>query len=131
MTYFLWFVKLRLKIINNNFFKDFNTILKTFLILVGIVFLQIIATRLLHKYLFNNMMLLGLDAKVLVMVFSLIVVFWIYLMSFFQSISSFVRNFFKSPDMNYLISLPISSNYIFWFFPSNFYYDFFSCYSLS
>ena len=113
MNYILWFIKLRFLILKNSIWKDAKTIIKTLSIAVAIVIFQILLTNLLYENIFRNILLSDEHAKGMLIIFFFLAVIWIYLISFVQSVSSFVRNFFKSPDMSYLISIPIPSNFVF------------------
>ncbi|TYQ17945.1 UNVERIFIED_CONTAM: putative ABC exporter [Acetivibrio alkalicellulosi] len=113
MNYILWFLKLRFLILKNSLFKDTKAIIRTMSIAIVIIIAQILLTNVLYKNIFSSIS--DEQALAMLIVFFFIAVMWIYLSAFVQSISSFVRNFFKSPDMNYLISIPIPSDYVFLF----------------
>lgn len=115
MNYILWFLKLRFLILKNILWKDTKTIIRTLSIASVIIIFQIFLTNLLHKNIFSDIMLSDEKAKGILILFFFGVVIWIYLISFVQSIVGFIRNFFKSPDMNYLLSIPVPSNYVFLF----------------
>lgn len=115
MNYILWFFKLRFLILKNSIWKDAKAIIKTLSIGVVIIIVQTLLTNLLYQNIFSKIMLSDEQAKGMLIVFFFVAVIWIYLISFVQSISSFVRNFFKSPDMSYLISIPIPANFVFLF----------------
>lgn len=115
MNYILWFLKLRFLILKNSIWKDAKAIVRTLSIAGVIVIIQIFLINLLSKNVFSNILLSDEQAKGMLIIFFFVAVIWIYLISFVQSINSFVRNFFKSPDVNYLISIPIPSNFVFLF----------------
>lgn len=115
MNYFLWFVKLRFSFLKNSLFKDSNTIKKTLSIALVMVVGQIALTRILYKTVFSNIFIMDEMVNGLLIVFFFVAVTWIYLISFAQSINAFIQNFYKSPDMNYLITIPIPFNHVFLF----------------
>ncbi len=115
MNYILWFLKLRFLILKNILWKDTKAIIRTLSIAAVIIIFQIFLTNLLYKNIFSDIMLSDEEGKVILILFFFGAVIWIYLISFVQSIVGFIRNFFKSPDMNYLISIPVPSNYVFLF----------------
>lgn len=115
MNYILWFIKLRFLVLKNSLWKDSKTIIRTLSIAAAIIIGQILLTNILHKNIFGNIDISDELVNGMLIVFFFVAVIWIYLISFIQSISTFIRNFYKSPDMNYLISIPVPLNYVFLF----------------
>ncbi len=115
MSYILWFIKLRLLVLKNSMWKDTKTVMRTLSIAAAIIIGQIVLTNLIYRNIFSNMVVSDELVKGMLIVFFFVAVIWIYLTPFIQSISTFVRNFYKSPDMSYLISIPIPLNYVFLF----------------
>lgn len=115
MNYIKWFLKLRFLVLKNSLWKDRKAIIRTLLIAAAVIIGQIILINILNKTVFSNIFISDEMVKPMLNLFFLVTIIWIYLISFVQSISTFIRNFYKSPDMNYLISIPIPLNYVFLF----------------
>lgn len=101
--------------LKNKLWKDRKTTVKTLLITCIVILAQIGLTVLFYRTIFKNIIPVEGQSRGILSLFFLIAVIWIYLIACVQGISNFVKSFFKSPDMNYLISIPIPSNYIFLF----------------
>ncbi|UNC90824.1 putative ABC transporter permease subunit [Candidatus Contubernalis alkaliaceticus] len=116
MNYILWFLKLRFLTLKNSLWKDAKTIMRTLIIAALILCAQFLLAYLLKKYIFSSVIPAN-DAQVrpVLLILFFVAVIWIYFIAFFQSISNFVRHFLKSPDLNYLISIPVPLNYVFLF----------------
>ncbi len=113
MSYLLWFSKLRYTCLKNSMFKDSKTTKRTLSIALAIIIGQIVLTRILYRTIFNQLSIADEMVNPIVIVFLFVVVIWIYLISLVQSMNTFIQNFYKSPDMSYLISVPIPFNYVF------------------
>ncbi len=114
MDYILWFLKLRLSILRNILWKDRNTVLRTVKIGMIIVSLQILLIYLFKKYTFNGLIPEDITAaKTVIMALCTVATTFIHFFAFVQSISNIIKNFYKSPDLNYLISIPVPINYVF------------------
>jgi len=115
MNYIKWFIKLRFLVLKNSLWKDTKAIMRTLLIAAAVIIGQIILVNILYKTVFSNIVTSEELVKGMLNVFFFVAIIWIYLISFVQSISTFMQNFYKSPDMSYLISIPIPLNYVFLF----------------
>lgn len=115
MSYIKWFIKLRFLILKNSLWKDTKAIARTLSITGAIIMGQILLTQILYRNIFGNIIISDELFNGMLIVFFFVAIIWIYLVSFVQSISTFIRNFYKSPDMNYLISIPVPLNYVFLF----------------
>lgn len=113
MNFVLWFIKLRYLVLKNTLWKDFRTVARTLAIGTAIVTAQVFLARLFHKYIFAGTVLPLEQARGALTVLLLLAVIWIYAISFVQSIHGFLRNFLQSPDLSYLVSVPIPFNYVF------------------
>jgi len=101
--------------LKNKLWKDRKTTFKTLLITCIVILAQIGLTVLFYRTIFKNILPTDGTERGIFNLFFLIAVTWIYLIAFTQGISNFVKSFYKSPDLNYLVSIPIPSNYIFLF----------------
>ncbi|MBM7614156.1 putative ABC transporter permease subunit [Alkaliphilus hydrothermalis] len=115
MNYIKWFIKLRFLVLKNSLFKDTKVFVRTLSIAIAIITGQIVFINILYKNIFSNIAISDEVVNGILIVFFFVAVIWIYLTSFVQSISTFIRNFYKSPDMNYLITIPVPLNYVFLF----------------
>lgn len=115
MGYFKWFIRLRFLILKNSLWKDVKTAGRTLAISAAVVISQIVLTSIIYRNIFSRMAPVYELGKSLLSLFFLVAVVWIYLISFTQSISGFLRNFYKSPDMNYLITIPVPFDQVFLF----------------
>ncbi|KAB3525928.1 putative ABC transporter permease subunit [Alkaliphilus serpentinus] len=115
MSYIKWFIKLRFLALKNTLWKDKKAIMRTLSITAAIILGQILLTNILYKNIFSNIAISHELVNGMLIAFFFVAVIWIYLISFVQSISTFIRNFYKSPDMNYLITIPVPLNYVFLF----------------
>ncbi len=113
MHFILWFLKLRFTIHRNSLWRDTKVSLRTLAIAAVVIGIQALLTFVFYRFIFRDT-LLGTDQFAgMLLVFFTIAVIWIYLLSFLQSINNFVRNFLQSPEINYLVSIPVPSSYIF------------------
>ncbi|RQD75186.1 MAG: hypothetical protein D5R97_06620 [Candidatus Syntrophonatronum acetioxidans] len=113
MHFILWFLKLRFTIHRNSFWRDTKVSLRTLTIAAVVIGVQALLTFVFYRFIFRDTLL---DTDLLagmLLVFFTIAVIWIYLLSFVQSINNFVRNFLQSPEINYLVSIPVPSSHIF------------------
>lgn len=115
MNYIKWYIQLLFLVLKNSLWKDTKAIMKALSTAAAIVIGQIVLTNILYRNVFANIDTLDEMVKGLLNVFFFVAVIWIYLTSFVQSISTFMQKFYKSPDMNYLISIPLPLNYVFLF----------------
>ncbi|KAB3529888.1 hypothetical protein F8154_14355 [Alkaliphilus pronyensis] len=115
MSYIKWFIKLRFLVLKNSLWKDAKVFVRTLSIAIAIIIGQIVLINILYKNIFSNIAISDEMVNGILIVFFFVAVIWIYLTSFVQSISTFIRNFYKSPDMNYLITIPVPLNYVFLF----------------
>ncbi len=115
MKYFIWFAKLQFSIFKNSYFKDVNTMKKTLSLMVLLIVGQVALTRILYTTMFSTISFSNEIVSGLLFVFFLIAVIWVYLITFAQSVNLFIQKFYKSPDMSYLITIPIPFNYVFMF----------------
>lgn len=111
MRYILWFFQLRFLILKNSLWRDTKTMIRTLSVAAAVIAVQYVLIRLFQRYIFGE--LSEAQAGASASLFFFLAVAWISILSFVQSISSFVRSFFNSADMHYLITLPIPSDHIF------------------
>lgn len=115
MNYIKWYLQLRFLVLKNSLWKDTKAIMRTLSITTAIIIGQIVLINILYRNIFNHIVTSDELINGMLIVFFFVAIIWIYLISFVQSISTFMKNFYKSPDMNYLISIPIPLNYVFLF----------------
>jgi hypothetical protein len=115
MRYIKWFIRLRLLVLRNNFLKNKEAVFKTLSISLTAVIGQIILTNVLYRNILGSMDLTDAMTKGVTILFFFMIAIWIYLISLMQSLGSFMRNFYRTPDINYLTTLPIPTNYVFIF----------------
>lgn len=115
MNYIKWFIKLRFLVLKNSLWKDTKVFVRTLSITTAIIIGQIVLTNIIYKNIFSNIAISDEVVNGMLIIFFFVAVIWIYLTLIVQSISTFIRNFYKSPDMNYLITIPVPLNYVFLF----------------
>ncbi len=114
MDYLMWFLKLRLLSVRNSLWIDKNRIMRTVKIGIIIICAQILLVYLFKNYIFDGLLPSGeTGTKALLLILFTGVVIWIYFISFVDSISNIIRNLYRSPDLNYLMSLPVPVNNVF------------------
>ena len=113
MGYILWSLELRFLILRNTLWKDPITIIKTLSVTAVVIAAQLVLINVFYRYIFRSIMVADEMVKVVLMVVFFLVLSWIYLISFMQSMNTYFKNFHGSPDMNYLLSIPIPLNYVF------------------
>ncbi|MCW3489494.1 putative ABC transporter permease subunit [Dethiobacter alkaliphilus] len=115
MYYIKWYIQLLYLGLKNTLWKDTEAIVKTLSTAAAIIIGQIVLTNLLYRHVFSNIVIFDEMVIGMLSVFFFVAIIWIYLISLVQSISNFMQNFYKSPDLNYLISIPIPFNHVFSF----------------
>lgn len=113
MYFILWFLRLRFKIHRNRFWRDTKVSLRTLTIAAVVIGILALLTSVFYRFIFRDTLLGNDQLAGMLLVFFAIAVIWIYLLSFVKSINSFVRIFLQSPEINYLVSIPVPSSHIF------------------
>ena len=110
-----WFFTLQFSLLRNSYWRDRKTTSRTFFILLVIAGVLYALTQLFYRSIQNSLNLTGLLPVEFVFLLFLVIVIWIFLIAFIQSIGSFTKTFYRSPEMNYLVALPIPLNHLFLF----------------
>ncbi|MDQ2085230.1 hypothetical protein RBH29_02115 [Herbivorax sp. ANBcel31] len=114
MNYILWFLKLRFLILKNILWRDKKTIARTIFIGILIVISQVFLINMVNRLFIKDIFVGDENVRIAVATtFFAIGVGWIYLLCFFDSANNLIRNFYRSPDLNYLITIPVPINYVF------------------
>lgn len=113
MKYGVWYLKLRFLTIKNAVWKDHKTRITAILLFVLLLGFMAGFTYVIQRFMIGESLQ---DRNVIVLsIFLLFAVIWVFISSFFQSLSSFPKSFLHSPELNYLMTLPIPTGQLFLF----------------
>ncbi|TVP94565.1 MAG: hypothetical protein EA374_06620 [Acholeplasmatales bacterium] len=110
-----WLLTLQFTQLRNQYLRDRATRSRTVMALMAIIAFMYLLTRLLY-----NSFSVDIDAthgsfNAIVFIMFSMVMFWLFFMAFIQGLSTFVKVFYRSQEMNHLVTLPIPFNTLFLF----------------
>lgn len=108
-----WLVSLQLKLLKNRYFIDQKTQSRT-VIGVGLMVAFIYSlTRILYSRFPFELSAETMYYQEIVFLMFVIVMIWLFLMAFIQGLSTYVKTYYKSSEMNHLMTLPIDRGQLF------------------
>lgn len=113
MTFMRWYLRLRFLLIKNSLWTDAKTRATSMVLLLVLLGFLSGFTWVIKRFMIGDSLT---DGNLIVLRFLLLfAIAWVFLSSFFQSLSTFVKHFLHSPELNHLMTLPIPSAQLFLF----------------
>lgn len=110
-----WLFSLEYSMFKNRYWKDGATRSRTLIGLLAISAFIYLLTQILYNSFSFEVDNSSMYFNVIVFLLFFVVVIWISFMSFIQGLSNFSKVFYKSPEMNHLVTLPISYSKLFFY----------------